>query len=195
MAPQRYERVRVAFAAGSSLAADNNTDTSLQVAAQEDDDLPIVETELRPHPPSIPSSPPPSFRSRVSSRRGSILHNAPESDVERSLDDAFGGPHESEDESEEPESQRLVSSPEQATPPQPGQLQRRVTEFPGAVNVTSPRVYGGGSGTRDGVFANISAKPSRDDDLEEKPPVCCEGLQILWTRALTQCPDIRASCC
>ena len=33
------------------------------------------------------------------------------------------------------------------------------------------RVYGGGSSTNDGVFANITAKPRAGEDLEEKPPV------------------------
>ncbi|GAM83147.1 hypothetical protein ANO11243_011330 [Dothideomycetidae sp. 11243] len=151
MAPQRYERV----------------------AEHDDEDLPITDNELHHQESSIPSSPPPSFRSRVSSRRGSISQNAPDSDVERSLDDAFGGSHDSDEEDEEQESRRLVSSPTDA-PPAPGALQRRVTEFPGAAAAasatTTPRVYGGGSGTRDGVFANISAKPTREDDLEEKPP-------------------------
>ncbi|KAF2155318.1 hypothetical protein K461DRAFT_266601 [Myriangium duriaei CBS 260.36] len=151
MARQRYERV----------------------AEIEEEDLPITNTELDTQSHPIPSSPPPSFRSRVSSRRGSTSNNPPESDVERSLDDAFGGSHDSDDEGENQESHRLVSQSASDAPPVPGNLQRRVTEFPGAApsaTATTTRVYGGGSGTRDGVFANISAKPTRDEDLEEKPP-------------------------
>ncbi|PNS21231.1 hypothetical protein CAC42_1010 [Sphaceloma murrayae] len=145
MGPQRYERV-----------ADN-----------EEDDLPVSSSELH-HQEAVPHSPPPSFRSHASSRRSSTQH-AVEPEVERSLDDAFGGSHESEDEDEE--SRRLVRS-ETA---RPGQVERRVTEFP-SVSLSgaaagSGRVYGGGSSTRDGVFANISAKPVAGvDDLEEKPP-------------------------
>lgn len=173
MVPQRYERVRLTPDTQQSYAhSTTNADESLQVA-EHDDDLPVTESELHPHSTDIPSSPPPSFRSRVSSRRGSDAHNGHEEEVERSLDDAFGGAHDSDDEAENQESHRLVTQSESADSPRPGNLQRRVTEFPGATPIptTTPRVYGGGSSTRDGVFANISAKPSRDDDLEEKPPV------------------------
>jgi hypothetical protein len=52
-------------------------------------------------------------------------------------------------------------------------VQRRVTQLPvfqptGASG--TGRVYGGGQ--NDGVWANLSAKPTRGEDLEEKPPVC-----------------------
>lgn len=149
MAPQRYKRV----------------------AAAEEEALPVAPTQIE-QSPMTPSSPPPSFRSTASSRRGSASLNTPGSDVERSLDDAFGGAHESDDEGEgeDQESRRLVSQSGADAHPVPGVLQRRVTEFPGATSGAAPRVYGGGSGTRDGVFANISAKPSRDGDSEEKPP-------------------------
>ena len=53
--------------------------------------------------------------------------------------------------------------------PEPGLL-RRTTELP-TFNTQTPasgRVYGGGNG---GVWANLSAKPTRGEDLEEKPPV------------------------
>ena len=60
--------------------------------------------------------------------------------------------------------------PDDDAPPPPG-LQRRVTELP-SFNTQAPvsgRVYGGGNG---GVWANLSAKPTRGEDAEEKPPVC-----------------------
>lgn len=173
MAPQRYHRVSTAdHATGHPkrhLQFPAVTDSMRQVAEQNDDDLPITENELH-HQIAIPSSPPPSFRSRASSRRGSASHAATETDVERSLDDAFGGSHDSDDEDDNEESRRLVSRANSETPPRPGNMARRTTEFPSAPAGTRP-VFGGGSSTRDGVFANISAKPSRHDDLEEKPPV------------------------
>ena len=160
MAPQRYERVRLTPA-----STHISSDGPIQVAANEDDG--------HSESPRIPSSPPPSFRSRLSSRRASFSHyQIPETPVERELEDAFGGPHDSDEESDNHEAQNLVSQPDIDAISTPPAIQRRVTEFPGATAPTTTRVYGGGAGTRDGVFANISAKPSRDDDLEEKPPVC-----------------------
>ncbi|KAF2096486.1 metal homeostatis protein-like protein bsd2, partial [Rhizodiscina lignyota] len=53
-------------------------------------------------------------------------------------------------------------------------MQRRVTELPTFVAQTASqwgsRVFGGGSTANDGVFANLSAKPTRGEDVEEKPP-------------------------
>ncbi|TKX24472.1 metal homeostatis protein BSD2 [Elsinoe australis] len=148
MSPQRYERV----------------------AEIEDDDLPITDNELH-HQDPVPNSPPPSFRSHASSRRSSAQHHTAESEVERSLDDAFGGSHDSDDDEDE-ESRRLVSRTNSVAPPRPGNVERRNTEFPSVPSAArSGQVYGGGSSTRDGVFANISAKPVAGvDDLEEKPP-------------------------
>jgi hypothetical protein len=48
---------------------------------------------------------------------------------------------------------------------------RRVTQLPiFGGSARSDRTYG--AGQNDGVFANLSAKPTRGEDLEEKPPVC-----------------------
>ena len=50
-------------------------------------------------------------------------------------------------------------------------IERRVTHLP-VFNTTAPssgRIYGGGQ--NDGVFANLSAKPTRGEEVEEKPPV------------------------
>jgi hypothetical protein len=53
-------------------------------------------------------------------------------------------------------------------------IERRVTQLPVFQNQsTEPRtsrVYGGGN--NDGVWANLSAKPTRGEEVEEKPPVC-----------------------
>lgn len=64
------------------------------------------------------------------------------------------------------------------TPVAPG-IQRRVTELP-VFNTQAPtpgRVYGGGNG---GVWANLSAKPTRGEDAEEKPPVCTTRLDACF---------------
>jgi len=58
----------------------------------------------------------------------------------------------------------------------PRGIERRVTQLPAFVPVPPAsaagaargRVYGGGQ--NDGVFANLSAKPTRGEELEEKPP-------------------------
>lgn len=177
MSPQRYERVRRNHLAWPLTAPSKNHSTqyrmliSHQVAEIEDDDLPITDNELH-HQDPVPNSPPPSFRSHASSRRSSAQHHTAESEVERSLDDAFGGSHDSDDDEDE-ESRRLVSRTNSVAPPRPGNVERRNTEFPSVPSAArSGQVYGGGSSTRDGVFANISAKPVAGvDDLEEKPPV------------------------
>lgn len=128
---------------------------------------------------NIPSSPPPSFRSHVSSRRSSGQHHASESDAERSLADAFAGPTDDEEEEDEHNDQaRLVRQSEVSGDDElrSGNTHRRVTELP-TFTSSSSRVYGGGNGsTRDGVFANLSAKPIAGEDLEEKPPVSCSAL-------------------
>jgi cytolysin (calcineurin-like family phosphatase) len=58
----------------------------------------------------------------------------------------------------------------------PRGMERRMTQLP--VFAPQPATAGGagrgqiyGGGQNDGVFANLSAKPTRGEDLEEKPPV------------------------
>lgn len=133
----------------------------------------LDDTERLHSPTAIPSSPPPSFRSRASSRRGS---RDDQSEQERNLNDAFDAPSDSEDEDDETiHSQRrliartnsdLTSRSEEVSEPQP-EIQRTVTQIPAFA--PPGRVYGGGNAT-DGVFANLSAKPRPGDDVEEKPP-------------------------
>lgn len=137
------------------------------------------------HSQPIPNSPPPSFRSRNSSRRNSAQHDHHrDEDADRDIDDAFAAPSDDESEHDGPDAdrRRLVqssdrdSSPEAPAPEvQPPRLGRRVTEInmflPGGSRSNNNRVIGGGSSANDGVFANISAKPIRGEELEEKPPV------------------------
>ncbi|GAB7352143.1 hypothetical protein MBLNU459_g2633t1 [Dothideomycetes sp. NU459] len=162
-----------------------------RLPATDENDAVSPRSPIRPFPPTaasnadspIPNSPPPSFRSRASSRRNSAEHHQEDhADNDRTLDDAFAAPSDDESDNDEPQdSRRLVRNDERrptevasATPtPGPRNLDRRVTEInmfmPGGRS--SGRVYGGGSGsTRDGVFSNISAKPIRGEELEEKPP-------------------------
>ncbi|KAI5237840.1 hypothetical protein E4T43_07848 [Aureobasidium subglaciale] len=132
---------------------------------------------------SIPTSPPPSFRSRNSSRRNSAQNDHHhDEDADRDIDDAFAAPSDDESDHDGPDAdrRRLVQpsgreSPETAAPEvQPPRLGRRVTEInmflPGGSRSNSSRAIGGGTSANDGVFANISAKPTRGEELEEKPP-------------------------
>jgi len=145
---------------------------------------------------SIPSSPPPSFRSRDSSPSPSrnqrfFSENDPlTSGVDRTLADTFDSPSDDEDDDDhaEPDDrQRLMhgqastdrddqdeddASPSQnvtSTPPR--RIERRVTQLPVFVpSANGGRVYGGGN-ANDGVFSNLAAKPASGDLEDEKPPV------------------------
>jgi hypothetical protein len=96
----------------------------------------------------------------------------PDRTQDRTLADTFDSDSDDdEDEDGRDDRQRLMRGNPQddAVPPPPG-IQRRVTELP-TFNTQTPasgRVYGGGNG---GVWANLSAKPTRGEDVEEKPPV------------------------
>ncbi|EOD52270.1 metal homeostatis protein bsd2 [Neofusicoccum parvum] len=111
-------------------------------------------------------------------------HDPLASDADRELEETFASPSDDEDSDDEngdgvddrqrlmrgqPESSRndegYGGSSQEETRPRP--IVRRVTQLPAFV--PGGRVVGGGSGN-DGVFANLSAKPSREDDVEEKPP-------------------------
>lgn len=145
--------------------------TARQVAADDDADTPV--TSLAPHQ-WPPASPPPSFHSRASSptsRR--LLADDPLAHPEdRTLADTFDSDSDDdEDEDGRDDRQRLMRGNPQSDDdaPPPGLL-RRVTELPTFTTQapSSGRVYGGGNG---GVWANLSAKPTRGEDVEEKPPV------------------------
>lgn len=159
-----------------------HTDPVPQVAELDEDDLAINTHELHSQR-SMPDSPPPSFRSRASSRRASFQHHDTETEAERSLADAFAGPNDDDSDNEEDVNQRLVSTEDDSSdsPSRPA-TSRRVTEVPNftTTSTTGARVYGGGSSsTRDGVFANITAKPIPGDDADEKPPVCINLLHAI----------------
>jgi hypothetical protein len=176
MPSQGYERVRRPSSSGASCdcAPLYTTDilTVLKVAAQDEDDSPRT---LQPGQQWPPASPPPSFHSRASSPHGTsrLLSEDPiRNDEDRTLADTFDSDSEDgEDSDGRDDRQRLMrGNPSTEDEPVAPGLQRRVTELP-VFNTQAPttgRVYGGGNG---GVWANLSAKPTRGEDAEEKPPV------------------------
>ncbi|KAL6707353.1 hypothetical protein ACN47E_004132 [Coniothyrium glycines] len=145
-----------------------------RVAAQDEDDSPISSRPAQQYPP-IPASPPPSFHSRASSPSGTsrrLLSDDPlANDEDRTLADTFDSDSDDdEDEDGRDDRQRLMrGNPPADEPDTPHGIRRTVTDLP-VFNTQAPssaRVYGGGNG---GVWANLSAKPTRGEDAEEKPP-------------------------
>ena len=182
MSSHRYERVRTASAQRrfatpplpkASGQTKYNTNISIEKVANDDN---------TPTSPQVPSSPPPSFRSRASSPTSRL--NEP---VDQNLADTFDADgSDSDEENDGDDRQRLMrgtpstSSAEgiqtPATTTTDGQapvptIERRATYLP-VFAPTTGRVYGGGSAS-DGVFANLSAKPETGEKTEEHPPVCC----------------------
>jgi hypothetical protein len=179
MSLQRYERVRNRQPSLATHLIDRRSEAYdannlFQVSAN-DDESPIS--------PQIPSSPPPSFRSRASSPTS---RHTVESTVDQNLADTFDADgSDSDEENDGDDRQRLMrgtptsSSTEQLNtqstttsetrPPPP--IERRPTHLPEFARPRpTGRVYGGGSGS-DGVFANLSAKPEAGEKTEEHPPV------------------------
>ncbi|EKD15075.1 uncharacterized protein L3040_003724 [Drepanopeziza brunnea f. sp. 'multigermtubi'] len=132
-----------------------------------------------PLSPTIPRSPPPSFRSRASSpnsRHATAMED-------QNLADTFDADgSDSDEENDGDDRQRLMRGASVVTLTEqidgtdsevqrPTVIERRPMPFPAFVpqTPTNGRVYGGGSGS-DGVFANLSAKPERGEKLEEHPP-------------------------
>lgn len=179
MPNQRYERVRclglggyVATAQNPSSHSSHDTRTNpRQVAAQDEDDSHVSSTSAQQWPPA---SPPPSFHSRASSPHASsrrvLAEDPAANDEDRTLADTFDSDSDDDDDNGDDRQRLMRGNPQsEEEPPVPG-IQRRVTELP-VFNTQAPssgRVYGGGNG---GVWANLSAKPTRGEDAEEKPPV------------------------
>lgn len=190
MSAQRYERVRPPI--HHVLPLSNLTLPPIQVAGHDDET-----TTTSPHRPSVPSSPPPSFRSRASSF---AHHNTSESerlvsDADRTLADTFDAP--SDDDSSDDgrsrshthrpdERQRALSarpgdnstsSPEHAsdtsptTTTNPPTQPRRTTQLSSFFTPRSSATTRTNQAVNDGVFANLSAKPTRGEEADEKPPV------------------------
>lgn len=156
-----------------------------QIAGNDDEDNTASSSPQPPFP--IPASPPPSFHSRASSPSGGasrrLLSDDPlTTDADRTLADTFDAESDSDDEDAVDDRQRLMrGNPEDAQSNDDddvdlrrGSLPRRVTQLPTFVPQTIPQAPSGrvvGGGQNDGVFANLSAKPTRGEDAEEKPPV------------------------
>lgn len=132
----------------------------------------------------IPSSPPPSFRSRASSptSRHLLSEDPLTAEADRTLEDTFDDGAQSDDEDTPDDRQRLMradpeasnviagSSGNQETSRSAG-MQRRVTELPTfAPSGTTPSRRP--QPVNDGVFANLAAKPEKGEKNEELPPVC-----------------------
>jgi len=138
-------------------------------AHDEDDDVDSPTVANNNHlPQPIPASPPPSFHSRASSPRRQNNNQ-----VDSALADAFDDDDDSDDEADD--RQRLVrqnSTPASGSASDSAPPQSAPAFGTSSVNapVRSGRVYGGGSGT-DGVFANMSARPERQEtEKDEQPP-------------------------
>ncbi|KAL1959881.1 hypothetical protein VTO42DRAFT_1026 [Malbranchea cinnamomea] len=163
MSPHRYQRV------------DNHND---------DDDEPVMNPE---HSGSIPSSPPPSFHSRESSRSRSaspssrlLFSQDPlHSEADRTLEDTFGDYDDEHDEIDDrqrlmrgdPSTEATGSGESSQVQLQSGssssQGESQRTNTTSAPQPTRPRII---HDTYDGVFANLSAKPERGEKLEDLPP-------------------------
>lgn len=148
-----------------------------QINSHDDDvDSPISSK----HPHGIPSSPPPSFRSRASSptSRRLLAQDPLSNDPDQDLADAFDDGDVSDAENDGDDRQRLMRAdtavvrPDSTSAPtsdsearQAAAIERRVTELP-AFRPMPPSLR-----PMDGVFANLSAKPERGEQVDEKPPV------------------------
>ncbi|EXJ85774.1 hypothetical protein A1O1_06142 [Capronia coronata CBS 617.96] len=147
-----------------------------QVNSHDDDvDSPISSD----HPHGIPSSPPPSFRSRTSSptSRRLLAQESLSNEADQDLADTFDDGEGSDAENDGDDRQRLMradpatarqdGAPAATSDPDTRQapaVERRVTELP-AFRPMPPSLR-----PMDGVFANLSAKPERGDQVDEKPP-------------------------
>jgi len=182
------------------LAGKHSTDRNAQVAEHDEDDT-TPSSPRAPYP--IPASPPPSFHSRASSPTGAsrrLLSDDPlANDAERTLADTFDADSDEDEEGESDDRQRLM----RGTPEEPADssessngregIQRRVTQLP-VFNTQAPssgRIYGGGQ--NDGVWANLSAKPTSGEDVEEKPPVYLTSESSISCN-INSILDIRTSC-
>lgn len=139
---------------------------------------------------NIPSSPPPSFRSRTSSpsSRRLLSQDPLAQDADQDLADTFDDGEESDAENDGDARQRLMRADSAQLSTHNAQpnvsaatngapvIERRITELPAfRPSTTSTTVQ---RPTNDGVFANLSAKLERGEDLEEKPPVRYTHSQI-----------------
>jgi hypothetical protein len=147
-------------------------------AHDEEDDM---QTPISAPHSQIPSSPPPSFRSRTSSpaSRRLLAEDPLASEADQTLADTFDDGNESDGDENVDQRQRVMrgdaestNHPElQANSGATPQIQRRVMQLPFFTPSSRTQGRGVNRPTNDGVFANLAAKPERAEALDEKPPV------------------------
>lgn len=164
-----------------------------QVSANDDEECHDVYQRPSNTENNIPSSPPPSFRSRVSSpsSRHLLSEDPITTEAERTLADTFDDGSDSDDDghNEGDDRQRLMrANTHQSEPEQrvvhdgngsnpPAAVTRLPVVAPPISSNVPARTYTGAppfstfSHSNDGVFANLNAKPERGEKLEEQPPV------------------------
>jgi hypothetical protein len=132
-------------------------------------------------PPRVPVSPPPPFSSRPTSPSASdrlLGRQDPlDDDEDRTLAEAFDTPGGSDDEDDEDDDRRRLvrddrrpAAAEASSARAAPAVETSIAQYP-AFATTTNRLYGSGR-ANDGVFANLSAKPSQGEEVDEKPPVC-----------------------
>lgn len=163
-----------------------------QVAANDEEDCQDTPQRSSTTEP-IPSSPPPSFRSRASSpsSRHLLSEDPLTTEAKRTLADTFDDGSDSDEDglNEGDDRQRLMrantyqSESEQRVvhdgngPNLPRAVTRLPVVAPPVSSNVPTRTYAGAplssnlSQSNDGVFANLNAKPERGEKLEEQPPV------------------------
>jgi hypothetical protein len=191
MSPHRYQRVSPIIPSSrqqvvglvvvnSQCWIQNLIDLQVDTHTEEDDRS-VVEQNT---PVAIPSSPPPSFRSRASSPTSRLLAQDPlHSEADRTLADTFGDDDSDSEADEEIDDRQRLMRGSPSTPtgdtrsetnvqqqrPDPQRTYTTLPAFtPSTSTTTAPRII---HDSHDGVFANMAAKPERGEKLEDLPPV------------------------
>lgn len=222
MSSQKYERVSLLrqpapvlpLSVSGKLVADLRQP---KVSANDDDGDCQDTPQRRSNSDAIPSSPPPSFRSRASSpsSRHLLSEDPITTEAERTLADTFDDGSDSDDDGRNAgdDRQRLMrahshhSGSEQRTANDgnganmPGAVTRLPVVVPPASSNAPIRTYTSAtpfstfSHSNDGVFANLDAKPERGEKLEEQPPVSYFiGISLLWP-CVNPVTVLRGRCC
>lgn len=171
-------------------------DIVVQVSNNDHEDDPMSPSSPRTVQ-QIPSSPPPSFRSRTSSTssRRLLADDPVTSDAERTLNDAFDDGSDSDGEGNDGDDrQRLMrnntihaqsdlSTTQDSSRPE---MPRTHTQLPTFTAAPRPTRFGASfSRSNDGVFANLDAKPEIGEKIEEQPPVSVSHCLVLFFTPLT----------
>ena len=221
MSSQKYERVSLLrqhppmqpLLASGSVEVNSHQP---QVSPNDDEDHQDIPRRSS-NTDSIPSSPPPSFRSRASSpsSRHLLSEDPITTEAERTLADTFDDGSDSDDDgnNQGDDRQRLMrASTHQSESEQRSgnngngpNLTGAVTRLPVVVPPVSSNVptrpyasaipYSTFSHSNDGVFANLDAKPERGEKIEEQPPVSSFVLIWLSWHYTDSISVLRSRCC